>query len=223
MRPFDDLGNVLNATYSIETDGTLLMLIMESRSGGPAGHPGRNPDYNPALRVLLERLGRLDATMLDALVDSHNTQRLGIPEEQRTIIQRPIRLAEEPDMEALRKRMGGEQAKIAQDPTATKGGNSTKRIRLVLSVPGYGPAQADRLAEILAVPASGLVAPRAILERLASATETPAAEDYARATVELDGELDRVVQAAYRAEQAYLRKPLFDATAVLGDQRRPAI
>jgi hypothetical protein len=87
----------------------------------------------------------------------------------------------------------------------------------VLSVPGYGSGQADRLAEILAVPAEGLAAPRAILERLASATEAPTADDYAKAVAELTGDLDRVIQTAYRVEQSYLRRLLFAADTALCD------
>jgi hypothetical protein len=112
---------------------------MESRSGRAAAKPGRNADYNPALAILLERLGRLDATLVDALVGSRRTQMLGAPEAERRIIAGPIRLAQVPDVEALRVQMGTAQAKVAQAADATKGGNSTKRIRLVLDIPSYGP------------------------------------------------------------------------------------
>ena len=56
-------------------------------------------------------------------------------------------------METLRRRMGTAQAKIAQAPDATKGGNATKRIRLRLQVPGYQPGDARRLTAMLAAPA----------------------------------------------------------------------
>jgi hypothetical protein len=204
MRPFDAAGNVLNATYSVEPDGTRLALIMESRSGRTAGAPARNADYNSALTILLDRLGRLDATILDALVDSERTQRLGTPEAQRRIIPGPIVIADERDLEALRQRMGSAQARVAAG-----GGAATRRIRLVLDVPGYGPDEADHLADILAVPAQGLAAPSAILERLTPVGSEPTAEDYEKAAAQLDGDLDRVVQTAYRVEQSYLRRLLF--------------
>jgi hypothetical protein len=54
--------------------------------------------------------------------------------------------------------MGTAQARIGQAPDATKGGNATKRIRLRVDVPGYGPGEAARLAEALAVPVSAPVA-----------------------------------------------------------------
>ena len=114
--------------------------------------PPRNPDYNHALTVLLTRLGMLDAVLVDALVDSRHTQQLGVPEADRRLIETPIRLALEPDVDALRRRMGTAQARIAQAPDATKGGNATKRIRLRVDVPGYQPGDAARLAQTLAAP-----------------------------------------------------------------------
>jgi hypothetical protein len=48
----------------------------------------------------------------------------------RRLIESPIRLDHVADMDALRRRMGAAQARIAQAPGATKGGNTTKRIRL---------------------------------------------------------------------------------------------
>jgi 5-methylcytosine-specific restriction protein B len=145
MHVHDAAGGSLNATFSAEPEGNWVALIMESRSGRAAGRPGRNADYNPALTLLLERLARLDATLVAALVDSRKTQALGIPEMKRRLITEPVKLALVPDMEAFRAQMGTAQAKIAQEPDATKGGNSTKRIRLRLDVPGYGPDQAQRI------------------------------------------------------------------------------
>lgn len=133
-------------------DGGYLALIMESRSGMSGTRAPRNTDYNRVLTILLARLGMLGAVLVDALVDPRHTQDLGLPEADRRLIQTPIRLALEPDADALRRRLGTAQAKIAQAPDATKGGNSTKRIRLSVDVPGFLPDDADRLAQALAVP-----------------------------------------------------------------------
>jgi predicted RNA-binding protein with PUA-like domain len=148
----DDHGGALVAEYSVEPDDGHLALIMESRSGSSGSRVARNPDYNRALTVLLARLGKLNAVLVDALVDSRYTQDLGLPEADRRLIHAPIRLALEPDLEALRRHLGTEQSKVAQAPDATKGGNSTKRIRLRLSVPGFQPEDASRLAHALALP-----------------------------------------------------------------------
>jgi len=110
----------MDAEYLIEADGDHLALIMESRSGISGRRAPRNPDYNRALTILLARLGELNAVLVDALVDSRHTQDLGVPEAERRLIQAPIRLALEPDTDALRRRLGRAQAKIAQAADATK-------------------------------------------------------------------------------------------------------
>jgi len=217
MQVLDAAGMPLNATFSAEPEAGWVALIMESRSGRAAGRPGRNADYNPALTLLLERLARLDATLADALVDSRKTQALGIPEAERRLITGPVRLALVPDIEALRVRMGTAQAKIAQEPDATKGGNSTKRIRLRLDVPGYGPGQAQQVAGILSVPLQEAGAPRVLLERLESADdESPTEDNFAAAVAALDA-LDKAGQRALRVEQSYLRKALFEGPTALCD------
>src|SRR5262249_22821290 len=48
-------------------------------------------------------------------------------------------------------------AKIAQAPDATKGGNSTKRIRLKLEVPRFQPSEATHLARVLAAKTTAAV------------------------------------------------------------------
>lgn len=153
MQLVNDHGRVMDAEFLVEADGGDLALIMESRSGSSIGRAARNPDYNPALTLLLTRLGKLNAVLVDALVDSRYTQGLGLPEADRRFIQAPVRLALEPDPEALRRRLGTAQAKVAQAADATKGGNATKRIRLRVSVPGFQPGDAGRLAQALAAPA----------------------------------------------------------------------
>ena len=154
MYVIDDHGAALVAEYSVEADGDELALIMESRSGRSQGssHAARNSDYNRALTILLTRLGKLEAVLVDALVDSRYTQSLALEEADRRLIQTPVQLALEPDPDALRRRLGSAQSKVAQAPDASKGGNSTKRIRLRLSVPGFQSEDAGRLAHALGLP-----------------------------------------------------------------------
>jgi hypothetical protein len=51
---------------------------MESWSGGKSP---RNPHYNRALTTLLSRLAHLDAILVDGFVDSRDTRRLRLSEE----------------------------------------------------------------------------------------------------------------------------------------------
>jgi hypothetical protein len=141
----DDDGRALDAECSVERDGEVLALILESASGPSGSRPARNVDYRRALTVLLGKLRALDAVLNDGLVDSASTQRRAIPEDARRLFASPIRLADEPDMEALRLRLTSAQSRIGQTPGASKGGNSSKRIRLRLVVPGFLPGDANRL------------------------------------------------------------------------------
>lgn len=211
MRVIDGSGRLLDASYVVERDIDCLALIMESRSGKSKAGPGRNSEYNDCLNILLTRLGSLGAILLDALVDSRKTQELDLPESERRLIATPVQLAQEHDIDGLRRRMGTAQAKIGQIPGAIKGGNSTKRIRLRLDVPGYQLSQAAHLAETLAAPVQELrTTPLAILERLRPVDDhLPTDEGYARAIAELDGDFDRAVTAIRRIEQSYLRRTLF--------------
>jgi 5-methylcytosine-specific restriction protein A len=150
VRVTDDNGRVLDAEYSVESDGSHLALVVASAGGGTGSRPPRNPDYGTVLATLLSRLRDLGAVLVDAVVDSAETRRYGIPESRRRLIDDPVQLAGEADMEALRLRLTARQARINQAP-GTRGGNNRKRVRLRLDVPGYGPEDPDRLAARLAM------------------------------------------------------------------------
>ena len=62
MQLVGDGGRVLAADYAVVPDSPYLALIMDSRSGRSGSRQARNPDYNPSLTVLLERLAPLNAT-----------------------------------------------------------------------------------------------------------------------------------------------------------------
>ncbi|MGC4886378.1 hypothetical protein [Micromonospora sp. DT227] len=116
----DDSGRVLDAEYAVEPDGDYLAVILESMSGRAKGRPPRDTDYRPAL------------------------------EPERRLADSAIRLADIADIPSLRRRLTKAQTTIGQAPDARLPGNSTKRIRLGLSVPGFELADAGRLAADLA-------------------------------------------------------------------------
>jgi hypothetical protein len=78
-------------------------------------------------------------------VDSAFTQRHDIPEAERRLLPAPVRLVDEPDIEALRLRLTSAQSRIGQAPGASKGGNSS----------GFSPEDAVLLADELARPEAG--------------------------------------------------------------------
>jgi hypothetical protein len=139
MRVIDDDGGVLDAECSLESEGAAVALIVESTSGRSGTRSPKNPDYMALLGLLLSRLGRLNAVLLDALVDSRTTTRMGLPEHQRRILaRRPLRLGDVSDFDGLRRELTRTAGRVGQAQGAQKEGNRTKRIRLVLDVPGYG-------------------------------------------------------------------------------------
>ena len=145
MRVTDDSGKVLNAEFLVEEDAGRLALVLNSAGGPTSSGILRNADYRAALTLLLDRLREREAVLLDALVDSLHTRRLGIPERDRRLIASPVQLAELDTIEGLRAELTRAQGRIGQAAAAPKAGNNSKRIRLILDVPGYSPADAGRL------------------------------------------------------------------------------
>lgn len=150
MNAEDDDGRRLDAEYTVEADNGWITLVLESASGASSRRPARNTQYRLALELLLTRLKELGAVLEDALVDSAHTKRLGLPEEARRLTDAPLQLSEQPDMTELRKRLTNRQAKIGQRADARRDGNTTKKIKLRLTVPGFAPSEASALETALA-------------------------------------------------------------------------
>jgi len=95
------------------------------------------------LERILQRLGALEIAITDALVESRATASLPI-DERRLRVDYPI-IIDEPGV--LQRRLGRAMARIGRSPGAQSGGNSTKRIRLVLGVPNgrYEPASLEQI------------------------------------------------------------------------------
>jgi hypothetical protein len=151
VRAQGDDGAELNAEFSVVADGLHLSLVLDSAGGRTAGERPRNHEYVSALSLLLSRLRDRQAMVLSAMVVSKRTAAL--PEHARSLLPDPVDLADVSDIEQLRLRITRAQGKVGLPATASKEGNNRKRIALRLAVPGYGPTDAARLEEDLAVPA----------------------------------------------------------------------
>ncbi|WP_433529585.1 hypothetical protein ACQPYA_25430 [Micromonospora sp. CA-263727] len=200
MRMTDDRGQVLDAEFSAEPDGDHVAVILESMSGRATGRAARNTDYRVALELILQRLKDRRAVIEAAVVDSQRTQLL--PESTRGLVSEPIRLVDVPDPDGLRRRLTNAQTTIGQAPTAKRPGNSTKRIRLRLSVPGYNPSDADQLAVDLA---AGSFITVGVPESLPADLS-----ELRKAIKDFPGDPDGRRLAAYRREQAQLKRRLCD-------------
>jgi hypothetical protein len=117
MQAYDDDGALLDAEYTVVQNSGYLELILDSRGGSwETGRTARNPDYLWALAVLLARLRDRHGVIEDALVDSLVTQRSGLSEAERRLIDGPIRLDDVDDLTALRRRLMAAQRPIGQSP-----------------------------------------------------------------------------------------------------------
>ncbi|MCY1144333.1 hypothetical protein OWR29_40600 [Actinoplanes sp. Pm04-4] len=132
-----DDGTPLDAECAVEPDGDHLAFVLESMSGRAAGREPRNTDYREALDLTLQRLKTLGGVIEAAVVDSQVTQRRQMPESERSLLDGPLRLTDVEDVTDLRRRLTRAQATVGQRSDARMPGNTTKRIRLRLSVPGY--------------------------------------------------------------------------------------
>ena len=148
----EDNGDELNAEFSVVSDGERLSLVLESAGGRGAGPLPRNSQYNRALTLLLRRLRDRQAVVVSGAVVSSRTAHLS--EDERSIVPVPIRLADERDIDQVRRQITRASGKVGLKNGATKEGNNQKRIELRLEVPGCGPGDAARLEAGLAAPSA---------------------------------------------------------------------
>jgi hypothetical protein len=144
-----DGGAVLDAEFVVEMLDDRVTVVIES-AGGTAGSDGaRNTDYVAGLDLVLGRLASIGVELVDAYVDSSVTARL--PAEARRLavgadFEYPLDLASA-DVTKLRPALLRAMKDVGRAAESKGGGNSRKRIRLVLDATDADPLQlADRLA-----------------------------------------------------------------------------
>ena len=99
---------------------------------------GRNKDYTEGLTQLLLRVAGAGGVLLDAVVDTAETQKKGLTQEERRLsppggVSFPVALRDH-DMGALAAALKASQRPIGQAPSA-RGGNDTRRIVLTVQLP----------------------------------------------------------------------------------------
>ena len=130
-------GRPLNAQIHASEGPRHVDIIVESRSGARGSERERNPDYLPALTLLLERLAEVGASIDDLQIASRPA--LALPEDQRRLpFDLPLTLSARTNVEALRARITESQRGVARGPRATgsTGGNNNKRLLLRISRKG---------------------------------------------------------------------------------------
>lgn len=132
MKMMANDGSILDAEFRASLTNTGFDIVMKARSGPTAQRPPRNPDYDKALQLVLERVSRINAVIRVAAVDSARTRLL--PTADRTIrsdrLQYPITVRRGTDFESLRRDLTKPQGAIGRAPGAKGTGNRSKKIRI---------------------------------------------------------------------------------------------
>jgi putative restriction endonuclease len=129
MKVISESNQILNAETSLfEMDG-VHGLILESRGGTKGSKNERNPDYIPALDVILSRLRGRRIEALRAFVCSAPLADWPLPKKQLIIDGNELVPLRKYDPTDLRKKICTAQQSIKKN-SESKGGNPTKRILL---------------------------------------------------------------------------------------------
>lgn len=132
--PFDDDGNEVDATISVQGGG----VVLESRGGTVQTPSARNTEYAEGLMILLGRLRALGAALTEVSVDSRAVKHLNTQDRRLDLegMPYPVRLDAHTDLNQLRAAIMRAQAKVGRDPERSRGdGNRTKRIRIEIDLP----------------------------------------------------------------------------------------
>jgi len=144
-------GTPVDAAFLVESrDGHPTSVLIES-AGGTRGTDGaRNVDYVAGFDLLLERLGKAGAQVLDAYLDTTKTQVLALADRRLDPggDGYPLDLSAVEDLGHLRKTLLRSMAKAGRTADSAGGGNARKRTRLVIAIDASwtSVALADALA-----------------------------------------------------------------------------
>lgn len=152
--PFDDQGNRIDASFSLEMADHGFAISYASRGGTKGTTGARNIQYHVGLQIVLERLKELGATITDILLDSSSARQK--PLEMRRLrladgIDYPIALSAVDDSGAFRRKISDAQKDVLAAPGRhAKHGNRMRSIRMSFRLPAQHTwMNAEQLAERL--------------------------------------------------------------------------
>ncbi|MBT2303975.1 hypothetical protein J7E70_26385 [Variovorax paradoxus] len=175
----DETGRPIDARFSISDQD----IVVHSR-GGTKGRDALNVDYSRGLLTILERLALNGVRIVGAWVDSSTVR--SMPPDARSILQ-GTDCGQPP--ERMLAMMSVRMKDVRSNPASTaRGGNSTRRIRIVTAFEGSGKALADLLG---GVPAERDLRSR---ERLPTSTLERATPEFVWTAVQrfVDGKVEHV-------------------------------
>lgn len=128
----DMSGRIFNANINYEINESNVTYYIESRGGTKGSSQDRNPDYIPALEMLLAQQKAEKNILEDILVDSEPVKKKLRTAERRVHMSEfpfPIALSELISIEKLRLAIGNTSKNIGQKP-GSRGGNVTRKLLL---------------------------------------------------------------------------------------------
>jgi hypothetical protein len=134
MNLVDRKNRVLDAECSIDVfEGAPCVVVESSGGSNPSrGVVRRNPDYNKLLMALFERLAMSRVKITKVVLDSAKVANIPIAERvAKLTTPYPVDL-ESVDIDTFRKELQHEISLMHRSPSAKKGGNAQKKIRIVL-------------------------------------------------------------------------------------------
>jgi 5-methylcytosine-specific restriction endonuclease McrA len=143
-------NRTLDANFTVQSAGVGFVIDWESRGGSDHGpRTSRNKEYGPAFEMLLERMAqsgmlieKIEISSRKAITDGHD--RKITPQG----FDYPINLSGV-NFAQLRISIGRELAGYGRAKVAEKGGNSTKRMTLLISWPSNPTANAGEIEDAL--------------------------------------------------------------------------
>ena len=142
---YNDEGIPLDSHFLIKKGtGDEWKVTIESRGGTIGATNQRNKDYSKGFDLLTQRLGEIEATLVDAFLDSQNVIRRGLSTSElrldKTGLDFPMVLTSSNAKETARL-LKRSEAVIGSERTGGKGGNITRRVLLRIKVPNSFPPQ----------------------------------------------------------------------------------
>lgn len=129
LPPMRDGDRTVDARLDVEERDGLPHIIFHSRGGKRGSDAERNSDYREGLTILLRRVHKAGFGIARVEVDS--TTARALPPEVRTLA---VDVTDLSAPELVARAIGLAAKKVGQKPGA-KGGNDTKRLRIVLAAP----------------------------------------------------------------------------------------
>ena len=135
---FDDDGHPVKAHFTLDSSGSIVHIIIESRGGTIGSANERNPGYAVGFELLIVRAARLKLILSDAVVVSSKLIREGLSPSDRRLhadgVFYPLTLSES-NAADVAARLQRSQTVVGSTP-GQRGGNRTRRVLLVFE---HGP------------------------------------------------------------------------------------